>query len=429
MKTASSQHPLDVADGGSDAMTPQRLLGIRQIEAPVLGDLFPPEEVGELLASSPEKGLFELERLGAAPEGAGKIGRIVTDAIRDARVAPETRARLLWRYNHVETYRDSALSGAKGTLPFGLLDSEAGRRQYCKMKRLDFETIRCSSPVFFKRIREISSFDWAKGKVETNAILRKAIDDDAPAELMISLGVIGRKLDARILTWLLCLHKSNILDWLMENDETAREWLDPRRMLFFACANWGRNTLADYLEEAEKASPGIVASCADAFGRNLLWYMLYNRCFRYGRDAEELLVRYGANPDAKTAWGVSWREMKLAREAENRAVALFVNGERLGEKRYATALPQGEGNVHHFRIILQCTGLAMEWTFPKFYFPVVHHASLQRKSYVGDKHDGDVIITFRQRSGGYIEDRRVFFRRGADRLFHLTESDRFRSKI
>ncbi len=164
-------------------MPPEHRLGIRQVETPVLGDLVPPEEIPVLLASSPGRGLFELERLHTAPGMAGRIGRIVTNAIRDPRVTTETRARLLWRYNYVDYYRESALAGARGTLPFGLLDCEAGRRDYCARSRPGYETVRCSSRVFFKRIQTISSFDWKKGRVKTSEVLKKAIDDDSPLPL------------------------------------------------------------------------------------------------------------------------------------------------------------------------------------------------------------------------------------------------------
>ncbi len=43
-------------------------------------------------------------------------------------------------------------------------------------------------------------------------------------------------------------------------------------------------------------------------GRNLLWYTLYsdNDCNTNLTDA---LVGYGCDPDAETAWNLSWRDM------------------------------------------------------------------------------------------------------------------------
>ena len=411
-------------------ITPDERAGIRQVEAPVLGDLVPPGEVLGLLASSPEQGLFELERLHAAPGMVGgPIGRIVTAAIHDERIAPETRARLLWRYNHVTRFRDAALSGAKGTLPFGLLDSVSGRRDYCARKRPGYETVRCSSRVFFKRIQTFSRFDWEKGRVKTQEVLKKAIDDDSPAEFMLALGLVGKKVDARLLTWLLGLWKTKILDWLIENDESAMEWLDPRRLLFHVCASFADNGISETVERIEGSHPGTVASCTDALGRNLLWYTLYNRLLTNGGGGvsrltavEDLMIGLGADPDAKTAWGVSWRQMKHAMAEDERGVSLFVNGERAGEKGYVVALPQGDGDEHHFRIVLNGTGLAMEWAFPKRRFHEVHHAYYRRNICAEDDKGEEAAIVFRRRNGANDEDQRMVFRRGPDRLFHFAES-------
>ena len=414
-----------------DSMPPEHRLGIRQVETPVLGKPLPPEEVRELLVSSPGRGLFELERLPAVPELYGRIGRIVTDAIGDKRVAPETRARLLWRYNHVDYYRDAALAGAKGTLPFGLLDCEAGRKDYCARRRSGYETIRCSNRVFFKRIQTISSYDWEKGRVKTQEVLKKAIDDDSPAELMVALGVVGKEVDVRLLTWLLSLGKTKILDWLMENDEVAKEWIDPRRVLFYKCANHWEKTIGEAIEQIERTSPGTAASCTDALGRNLLWYTLYNRFFSNERSrknplspVEELLISHGVDPDAKTAWDVSWRQMKCAMAEELREFTFFVNGApAFDDKGWRIRPPQPEGDAHHFRIVHQGTGLAMAWTFPKRRFPVVTSASLCTLRDAKDNKGFGAVIDFLERDGGKDLNHSVFFSRGPDRLFHFLKSN------
>lgn len=413
-----------------DSMPPEHRLGIRQVETPVLGEPLPPEEVRELLVSSPGRGLFELERLHAVPELYGRIGRIVTDAIGDKRVAPETRARLLWRYNHVDYYRDAALAGAKGTLPFGLLDCEAGRKDYCARRRPGYETIRCSNRVFFKRIQSISRNAWEKGRINIPEVLKKAIDDDSPEELMVALGVLGKRVDLRLLTWLLDLGKTKILDWLMENDETTREWIDPRRMLFYKCSNYIKETIDQSIEMAEMLHPGIAASCTDALGRNLLWYLLCNNCI-CGKwhpvetldSAGEMLIRHGVNPDAKTAWGVSWRHMKCAMAEELREFTFFVNGVRRDKWSCLSDAPQGDGDAHHFRIVHQGTGLAMAWTFPKRRFPVVTSASLCTFRDAKDNKGFGAVIDFLERDGGKDLNHSVFFSRGPDRLFHFLKSN------
>ena len=78
-------------------------------------------------------------------------------------------------------------------------------------------------------------------------------------------------------------------------------------MLFYICANWPSQSTTAWLEKAEAKQPGIIKSCVDALGRNLLWYTQYNR--RHGK-AIDTLLKHGCDPDAETAWGLSWRDMR-----------------------------------------------------------------------------------------------------------------------
>ncbi len=158
--------------------------------------------------------------------------------------------------------------------------------------------------------REDWSSDVDVDKVKIDPKLRKAIDADSPAQLMMQLSVSGKHMDARLLAVILTLRKTIILEWLLENDDKTKEFLDERRMLFYICANWDDGHAAAWLEKAEAKQPGIIKSCVDTLGRNLLWYTQYN--WRHG-GAEETLLRHGCDPDAETAWGLSWRDMKAAR--------------------------------------------------------------------------------------------------------------------
>ena len=414
-----------------DAMTPEERWGVTRVEFPDVGDPVPPDVIPKLLASDPARGLFELERATFSPDAgaSGAVRKVLSEAFDDSRISSETKAELLWRYNHVDLFRKAALSGWRGSLPLCLLDSDEGRKWYCARKMADYETVRCSSPVFFKRIAEISSFDWEKGKVKIEEIVKKAIDDDAPAQLRIALDLSGRTMDARILYYVLLFRKAKILDWLLKNDDKTKEFLDERRALFYVCANWPFGDLSAYVENAEKANPGIVASCTDALGRNLLWYLIYNNCIcgkwvKEGtlKEAENLLLRLGADPDAMTKWGVSWRQWRDARESFSWCYDISFNGEKSGLFGVQVP-PQGDGDAHHVRIALRGTGLAMEWAFPKTLFPVAEKAFIhvtEIRPSLND--DNEVVATFRD-SGEGVQ-LRAIFRRGHDRLFHFEKVER-----
>ena len=273
----------------------------------------PPEEIRLLLADAPEKAIDAIERMEYLPESLerpfGPRERLVSAAICDRTLPKATRARLLCSVGNDRTF-DGLPPVEARDVPLGFLDSKAGRKWYCEHGRPGFEVVRCSDPAFFKNVARDCVDDVDVDKVKIAHKLRKAIDADSPAQLMMQLSVSGKHMDARLLAVILTLCKTKILEWLLENDDKTREFLDERRMLFYVCANWDDEHAAAWLEKAEAKQPGIIKSCVDTLGRNLLWYTQYN--WRYGR-AEETLLNHGCDPDAETAWGLSWRDMKAAR--------------------------------------------------------------------------------------------------------------------
>ena len=278
----------------------------------------PPEEIRRLLADDPEKAFDAIERMEYLPESLerpfGPRERFVSDAICDRTLSKATRAKLLGNVvgNRAFGAAFDGLPPAEARdVPLGFLDSKAGRKWYCEHGRPGFGIVRCSDPAFFKNVaREDWSSDVDVDKVKIDPKLRKAIDADSPAQLMMQLSVSGKNVDARLLAVILTLRKTKILEWLLENAEKTKEFLDERRMLFYVCANWNGDKAITWLEKAEAKQPGIIKSCVDALGRNLLWYTQYN--WQNG-GAEETLLRHGCDPDAETVWGLSWRDMKAAR--------------------------------------------------------------------------------------------------------------------
>ena len=171
---------LDEARRAIAAATPEERWGVRVVERADPGEAVPPEEIPGLLASAPARGLFALERATFDPSvPAAAVRTILSAAFGDARVASETKAELLWRYNHEPDFRDAALADLRGPVPFCLLDSEEGRRSHCARKLSGHEAVRCSSPGLFGRIRSHSS---ASEYVEPfEDVVREAIAADEPA--------------------------------------------------------------------------------------------------------------------------------------------------------------------------------------------------------------------------------------------------------
>ena len=436
---------LDEARRAIAAATPEERWGVRVVERADSGEAVPPEEIPGLLASAPERGLFALERATFDPAvPAAAVRTVLSDAFADARVAPETRAELLWRYNHVSIFRDAALADLKGPVPFCLLDSEEGRKSHCSRKLPDHETVWCSSPVRFGRIRHYSAFKWLKGSVPFEAVVREAIEADEPARLMVSLAIAGTKPDLRLLCAALRLRKTRSLDWLMEHDATAKRWFDPRRLLFYAAANWPLDDLSALAEASERKRPGIVASCVDVFGRNLLWYAFaYRRSVSpwscaasrnpagKAEEVEALLIRLGADPDAPTKWGVSWRQVARVREERSWDHDVFLDGVQVSpggrsddvgwSGRFADPI-RANGDEHRVRIVQRGTGLASEWAFPAKRFPRIEQAHLRFVLQTRLDDNDTIAIEFQNEPSPDKRDRRfwkVLFRRGPDRLYRF----------
>ncbi len=240
----------------------------------------------------------------------GPRERSVSDTICDRGLPKAERARQLRRVGNDGEFNSLPLPQAQD-VPLGFLDTLAGRKWYCAHGGAGCEIVRCSDPGFFMNVArkdDSDEVDLEKAKISPG--IRKAINADSPAQLMMSLSVSGRHMDARLLAIVLALHKTKIVKWLLENDMKTKEYLDERRMLFYVCAHWPYQDAVDWLEKAEAKQPGIIKSCVDALGRNLLWYTQYNR--RHGR-AEETLLKHGCDPDAETVWGLSWRDMRATR--------------------------------------------------------------------------------------------------------------------
>ena len=274
-------------------------------------------DLRQMLLDDPDRGLAALLAMGYAPatleKPFGPRERLLSDSICDRSLPKPTRVRLL------RLCDDAAFAGlpppeAEGDVPIGFLDSAAGRRWMCENGRPGCEIVRCTDGAFFKNVASFDTWDWKNGKVKIDPKLRKAIDADSPAQLMMQLTVSGKKIDARLLSVILALCKTKMLEWLLENDEKTREFLDERRMLFYVCANWKSDDAAAWLEKAEAKEPGIIKSCVDPLGRNLLWYTLYSENYNWlHENLVNPLVKYGCDPDAETVWGLSWRDMREVR--------------------------------------------------------------------------------------------------------------------
>jgi hypothetical protein len=202
---------------------------------------------------------------------------------------------------------------SRAEIPLAFQDSREGRRWYCEQRKPGYEDVRCSGLLLFeKSLNTYQEWQLEQGKVKVDSRVKDAVVNDSPAKLRIVLDLEGKSLGVRLFNIILLHRKPNMLWFLMENDKLAKEFLSRRRILFYACANLEAADALGLVEKAEKLQPGIAAACIDVFGRNLLWYTLYSDNWR-DKNLADALVRYGCDPDAETAWNLSWRDMTATR--------------------------------------------------------------------------------------------------------------------
>ncbi len=315
-RNEAAKLPMDVALGSCDI----RLVSDGPAAAPVTAD-----GIKALLRSDPDAGVAAISRLPFLPESAdfpfGERERIVSEAICDRALPRPVRARLMAQFVHGANLGGMLVGAKAKDIPSAFLDSFAGRKWQSAGKQPGYREIRASDPFFFEKE---NSFE-PKTAIEKR--IKEAIWADSPAQFMMHVNLAGGGLRAKYFHEVLRQWKTGILDWLTGNDEKVMDLLDKRTMPFYVCANWEGAHAAEYLDNVEKEHPGILKTCVDAQGRNLLWYCLYTGNemliplhlwlpdrFDRNRDGVEnltdVLLRAGCDPDAETVWGLSWRDME-----------------------------------------------------------------------------------------------------------------------
>ena len=402
-------------------------------------------DIRQTLIDDPDRGVAAILAMDYEPASLekpfGPRERILSAAICDRSIPKPTRVRLL------RLCEDAHFAGipppeAKGEVPLGFLNSYAGRRWMSENGRPGCEFVRCWHPTFFKNVlpsRDDGSIDDYKLKYESfdrlEPSVKKAIAGDSPSQLMMPLSVAGKSVDTRLLSMLLHFRKKRILEWLIENDDKTRKSFGPREMLFYVCKHWFGDDAVEWLEKAEKKEPGILKSCVDPLGCNLLWYS-------DSEEVAETLLKHGCDPDAETVWGLSWRDRSECKNKENPQVFdVTVNGKPLPEiaaailnqnfDSYGRIVPvirnrnfdsnAGIVSVDTVRIVMPENGRTFEWKtsehFRSFTLaevdldeePVPSFSMLFRVEYLRDRdnNESSVSVCFDLDPDGIVRVRKV----------------------
>lgn len=273
-------------------------------------------------------------------------------------------------------------------------------------------------------------------QLKIDEMVKRGIDADSPAQFMMPLSVGGKGVQQKYFFEVLRRRKMKILEYLRENDETIKKLLDPRRMLFYACANWGGEAAAECVNRIEAEHPGIVKSCVDVFGRNLLWYSLYHSGLAEDAVLAEALIRHGCDPDAPTKWGMSWRDMVAPVGPEHYPndgfeYDVYINGEKItkdgelithivscGEMGYEVSPPRlGQQKTLDYlkvMVVIRKSGIKQEWDYDGYH--------LSRHGYQGVRiMPGEFSVGYSVWLNCHDNTSWTRFRQLSDGLFHIMD--------
>ena len=359
------------------------IMGFRQTRGPRPGSKpFPTasDEIKSLLVSDSlwdlRRGFAAICHLPYVPESLkkpfGPRERFVSEMIMDVKsYKPAVRRKLLWMVCNEETFAGIPMSESRGNIPEGFLDCPNARKWYCERKLKGYEDIQCSDTFFFNRAIPF------KANSKIDEMVERGIDADSPAQFMMALSVGGKGVQQKYFFEVLRRRKMKILTYLWENDDTIKKLLDPRRMLFYACANWSGEDAVGCVNRIEAEHPGIVKSCVDVFGRNLLWYSLYHAGLKEDASLAKALIRHGCDPDAPTKWGMSWRDMVAPVGPEHYPndgfeYDVYINGEKMTQDEelpWGYEVPQPrlgqQRTLDHLKVmvVIRKSGIEQEWEY------------------------------------------------------------------
>ena len=143
--------------------------------------------------------------------------------------------------------------------------------------------------------------------------LKKAFDEDDGPMFGISCAMDGRNLCMSLLVEILAGGKVGILSHLVAYGVFQKEPMTLEELCCFCAAQVGDSQAIPLHKAIDGACPGILKDVRDPFGRNLLWYAMFNNCtawFHPNCRLVPFLLDSGCDPGNCNQIGLSWREVR-----------------------------------------------------------------------------------------------------------------------
>lgn len=144
--------------------------------------------------------------------------------------------------------------------------------------------------------------------------IRSALANDSVPQFAIFRDMANQKINFSFLYLVFEAHAGRILGYLIKND-LINNIMSTNNLLAYIVCNLPAETLLPLLQGIEEIMPGQLADFSDAFGRNLLWYCIYNNngiSWNHPQNpVPDFLIACGCNPDNKNALGISFRYCRI----------------------------------------------------------------------------------------------------------------------
>ena len=196
----------------------------------------------------------------------------------------------------IKAERNAKLATSVITNPL-LIDNLTVRYRYCLVKKKGWEMLRRVEGGLMVNLNLPNS-------------MRQAIrDDDIPA-FCLNLNLCGKSISVSLLEEIMRYGGPKIFSYLVEENMIKPCVFPLPELCCFIVTHFDDTKSVPLLMALKKHSQGLLKSVKDDFGRNLLWYAIYNlntAWFHPNCKLTSFLLENGCDPTNKNHLGMSWQ--------------------------------------------------------------------------------------------------------------------------
>lgn len=196
----------------------------------------------------------------------------------------------------IKEQRNKLLATSVITNPL-LIDNLTVRYRYCQLKKNGWEMLRHAEG----------------GRMMTVKLpdaLQQAIRNDDIPTFCLNLNLCGKSITISLLEEIMRYGGPKIFSYLVEENMIKPNVFPLPELCCFIVTHFKDAVSIPLLTALEEHIPGLLKNVKDAFGRNLLWYEMYNwetAWFHPNCKLTSFLLEHGCDPNNENHLGMSWQ--------------------------------------------------------------------------------------------------------------------------